>query len=67
MNFLSYEALKEFHGVLPLYLLQRSDIENPKFGVDSVFYKEDHYCKRRHQTQTRRKRHRHYEHLRLFA
>ena len=41
MNFLSYEALKEFHDVLPLYLLQRSDIENPKFGVDSVFYKED--------------------------
>lgn len=41
MNFLSYEALKEFHNVLPLYLLQRSDIEKAKFGVDSVFYKED--------------------------
>lgn len=42
MNFLSYEALKVFHGVLPLYLLQRSDIENPKFGIDSVFYKDEH-------------------------
>ena len=41
MNFLSYEALKEFHDVLPLYLLQRSDVEKPKFGVDSVFYKDD--------------------------
>ena len=41
MNLLSYEALKEFHDVLPLYLLQRSDIENPKFGVDSVFYRGD--------------------------
>lgn len=41
MNFLSYEALKEFHDVLPLYLLQRSDIEKAKFGVDSVFYKDD--------------------------
>ena len=38
MNFLAYEALKESYSVDPLYLLQRSDIENPKFGVDSVFY-----------------------------
>lgn len=41
MNFLSFEALKEFHDVLPLYLLQRSDVEKAKFGVDSVFYKDD--------------------------
>lgn len=41
MNLLSYEALREFHNVLPLYLLQRSDIEKAKFGVDSVFYKDD--------------------------
>lgn len=38
MNFLAYEALKESYAVEPLYLLQRSDVENPKFGVDSVFY-----------------------------
>ena len=38
MNFLAYEALKESYSLEPLYLLQRSDIENPKFGVDSVFY-----------------------------
>ncbi|MCM1295835.1 MAG: hypothetical protein NC311_09865 [Muribaculaceae bacterium] len=41
MNFLSFEALKEFHDVLPLYLLQRSDIEKPKFGIDAVFYNDD--------------------------
>lgn len=41
MNFLSFEALREFHDVLPLYLLQRSDVEKAKFGVDSVFYKDD--------------------------
>lgn len=41
MNLISYEALKEFHNVLPLYLLQRSDMEKAKFGVDSVFYKDD--------------------------
>lgn len=41
MNFLSYEALKEFLGLSPLYLLQLSDIDSPKFGVDSVFYKDD--------------------------
>ena len=38
MNFLAYAALKESYSVDPLYLLQRSDIETPKFGVDSVFY-----------------------------
>lgn len=38
MNFLAYAALKESYSVEPLYLLQRSDVENPKFGVDSVFY-----------------------------
>ena len=38
MNFLAYAALKESYSVDPLYLLQRSDVENPKFGVDSVFY-----------------------------
>lgn len=39
MNFLAYEMLKESYGVEPLYLLQKSDVENPKFGLDSVFYK----------------------------
>lgn len=38
MNFLAYAALKESYAAEPLYLLQRSDVENPKFGVDSVFY-----------------------------
>ena len=41
MNLLSYEALKELYDVMPLYLLQRSDIEKPKYGVDSVFYKDN--------------------------
>lgn len=41
MNFLSFEALREFHDVLSLYLLQRSDAEKAKFGVGSVFYKDD--------------------------
>lgn len=40
MNFLAYSALKESYSAEPLYLLQRSDIESPKFGVDSVFYVE---------------------------
>lgn len=38
MNFLAYAALKESYAAEPLYLLQRSDVETPKFGVDSVFY-----------------------------
>lgn len=38
MNFLAYAALKESYTAEPLYLLQRNDVENPKFGVDSVFY-----------------------------
>ncbi|HEY8389719.1 MAG TPA: hypothetical protein VIL26_02010 [Clostridia bacterium] len=39
MNFLSFEALKELYDVMPLYLLQRSDIEKAKFGIDSIFYR----------------------------
>ncbi|MDE7181795.1 MAG: hypothetical protein K2O41_02015, partial [Clostridia bacterium] len=38
MNFLAYEAIEELYDILPLYLLQRSDVEKSKFGVDSVFY-----------------------------
>ena len=38
MNFIAYAALNESYSINPLYLLQRSDVENPKFGVDSVFY-----------------------------
>lgn len=41
MNFLAYEVLKENYGIEPLYLLQKSDVETPKFGVDSVFYKNE--------------------------
>lgn len=41
MNFLAYEVLKENYGIEPLYLLQKSDIETPKFGVDSVFYEDE--------------------------
>ncbi len=40
MNFLAYEALKDLYDILPLYLLQRSDVEKPKFGFDSVFYRD---------------------------
>lgn len=38
LNFLAFEALKDLYNILPLYLLQRSDVEAPKLGVDSVFY-----------------------------
>jgi len=41
MNFLSFGVLEEIYDVAPLYLLQRSDVENPKFGLDSIFFKDD--------------------------